>query len=64
MLEYKSVAIEVSQTWGGSKGQIDLSRLDDLLNQMAQDGWVLTTTEGLEHTAGTKTLLCIFQRQK
>lgn len=64
MTEYKSVAIDTTQGWGGSKGKIDCRSLDEVLNEMAQDGWELTNMEGLEHTAGTRSLLCIFQREK
>ena len=64
MLEYKSVAIDTTQGWGGSKGKIDCDKLDEVLNHMAQDGWVLSSIEDLEHTAGSQTLLCIFQRER
>ena len=64
MLEYKSVAIDTTQGWGGSKGKIDCDKLDVVLNRMAQNRWELSKIEDLEHTAGSQTLLCIFQREK
>ena len=64
MLEYKSVTIDTIQGWGGSKGKMDCDKLDDVLNKMAQKGWMLSNIEDLQHTAGSQTLLCIFQREK
>ena len=64
MLEYKSIALETTQGWGGSKGTVDTTTLDLTLNRMAQEGWELHSIEALEHTAGTQTLLCVFLRNK
>ncbi len=63
-LEYKSVAIGTSQNWGGSSGKIDTDALDVVLNDMAREGWKLHSIEGLQHTAGSKTLLCVFEREE
>lgn len=63
MKEYKTVLIETTQGWGGSKGSADTAAIDVTLNKMAQQGWELVCIEDLEHTAGSGSLLCVFSRE-
>ncbi|MFT5108498.1 MAG: hypothetical protein ACI9UA_004142 [Pseudoalteromonas tetraodonis] len=63
MREYKTVAVKTRQGIGGAKGDIDTEKLDRILNEMAKDGWGLSCIEDLEHTSGSKILLCVFERE-
>ena len=63
MKEYKTVSVEAQQGWGGSKGTADTATLDAMLNKMARERWELVCIEGLQHTAGTSSLLCVFSRE-
>ena len=62
--EYMTLSIDVSQGWGGSKGQLDPAQLNETLNGWGADGWELVSTEDLEHTAGSQCLIFILKRQK
>jgi len=63
MKEYKTVSVDTQQGWGGSKGTADTATLDETLNKMAKQGWELVCIEDLKHTAGTRSLLCVFSRE-
>jgi hypothetical protein len=62
MKEYKTVAIETNQGWGGAKGTANTAAIDEVLNRMSADGWALVCIEDLKHTAGSGSLLCVFTR--
>ena len=64
MYEYKTITVDTSQGWGGSKGTINSNELDVAINKVAAEGWRLKCLEDLEHTAGSKTLVCVFEREK
>lgn len=63
MKEYRSVLFPTTQGWGGSKGTANTRELDEMLNAMAKEGWELRFTETLDHTAGSASLLCVFDRE-
>jgi hypothetical protein len=63
MREYKSVSVSTTQGWGGSKGTVDTTAIDKVLNDMAKDRWELECLEDLKHTAGTASLLLVFSRE-
>ena len=63
MQEYTTVTVKAKQGFAGAKGTIDTEALDEVLNDRAQAGWSLSCIESLEHTAGTHTLLCVFERE-
>lgn len=64
MYEYKTVTFKAKQGLGGSKGSIDTEGLDCVLNKVAKEGWRLFTIEALSHTSGTRTVLCVFERDR
>ena len=66
MLEYRSATLETKKSFitRTPNGDIDCDRLDEMLNQMAQDNWELNKIESLQHPSGTGTLLCIFSREQ
>ena len=65
MLEYKSVTLGTRQNFitRTPKGDIDCDKLDEILNEMAEDRWVLNKIESLQVPNGTATILCIFCRE-
>lgn len=64
MKEYRTIAIETKQGWGGAKGAADTEAIDAALNRMARDGWELVCLQDLQHTAGSGSLLCVFARER
>ena len=60
--EYKTLQIPVFQSWGGSKGTLDVDDTDAFLNGHGADGWELVAATQTAHTAGTAAVFCIMKR--
>ena len=60
--EYRTIRIAVKQGWNESKGAIETSDTDDLLNRYGEQGWELVTALDTEHSTGTAAIFCIFKR--
>lgn len=67
MFEYKTELLESGIKWGlnDSADNKDISKLDELLNEKAKEGWELVTYSYMTNTAGFKSVFAItFKRKK
>ena len=60
---YKTIQLAVKRGWGGSKGGMDTAEVDQILNELGEDGWELVAAVDTAHTAGTKAVFCMLKRQ-
>lgn len=60
--EYKTVLYETSGFWSG--GIVDAHEFNNLLDNLGQQGWELTSTTSSNQAYGsTRSIVCIFKRE-
>ena len=67
MYEYKTELLDSRLKWGfnDSADEKDIKKLDELLNQRAEEGWELVTYSYMTNTFGVKSAFAItFKRKK
>ena len=67
MYEYKTELLDSRLKWGfnDSADEKDIEKLDELLNQIAEEGWELVTYSYMTNAFGVKSAFAItFKRKK
>ena len=67
MYEYKTELLDSRLKWGfnDSADEKDIEKLDELLNQRAEEGWELVTYSYMTNAFGVKSAFAItFKRKK
>lgn len=66
MFEYKSEVIETSVKWfKDSANEMDVSRLDELINKRTEEGWEFVTYSYMANvTSSRSAILITFRKEK
>jgi len=62
--EYETFSLNIPHRFTGSKGKVDPKEITSKLNSRGNQGWELVSSESLEHSQGSSSLIFILKRRK